>query len=151
MAKGRKTSKLQIGHRERQAAALKLRKSGLTYDDIAEQLGYSNRGAAFRAVMGAIERITDEPARELVRLECERLDALQAALWQKAVSGNEKAVDKVLRIMERRARLLGLDKPAKIAPTDPEGVAPYEGFTDEEKAARIQALLNKAIERSGHE
>lgn len=46
---------------------------------------------------------------EALALELQRLDALQAALWNEAASGNVAAVDRVLRIMERRARLLNLD------------------------------------------
>lgn len=45
---------------------------------------------------------------ELPRLELDRLDALQAALWPKAVAGDMAAAVVVLRIIERRARVLGL-------------------------------------------
>lgn len=31
------------------------------------------------------------------------------------------AIDRLLKIQERRSKLLGLDKPTKIAPTDPDG------------------------------
>ena len=41
-------------------------------------------------------------------LEASRLDALQAALWQDAVDGNTQAVQTVLKIMDQRAKLLGL-------------------------------------------
>lgn len=43
-------------------------------------------------------------------LELTRLDALQTALWEKAMNGDVKAALGVLRIIERRSRLLGLDK-----------------------------------------
>jgi hypothetical protein len=39
-----------------------------------------------------------------------RLDALFRAHWQAAVSGDVKATDICLRILERYARSLGLDK-----------------------------------------
>jgi hypothetical protein len=35
-------------------------------------------------------------------------------VWTKALNGDVRAVDSVLRIMERRAKLLGLDAPTKI-------------------------------------
>jgi hypothetical protein len=34
-------------------------------------------------------------------------------LWPQVAKGNQGAVDRVLRIMERRAKLLGLDAPTK--------------------------------------
>ena len=47
-------------------------------------------------------------------MELERLSALDAAHWDKAMQGNGEATDRVLRIMERRAKLLGLDAPIKV-------------------------------------
>lgn len=44
-------------------------------------------------------------------LELLRLDELQSGLWDRAVSGDVKAVNAVLRIIEQRSRLLGLDRP----------------------------------------
>ena len=35
------------------------------------------------------------------------------------------AIDRAIKLMERRARLLGLDAPTKMAPTNPEGDKPY--------------------------
>jgi hypothetical protein len=39
---------------------------------------------------------------------------MQAALWERAIEERDcKAIDRILRIMERRARLLGLDQPER--------------------------------------
>lgn len=35
------------------------------------------------------------------------------------------AIDRAIKLMERRARLLGLDAPTKMAPTTPDGDKPY--------------------------
>ena len=42
------------------------------------------------------------------RLEVDRLDALQAALWPTALAGDTAAATIVLRIIEQRARVLGM-------------------------------------------
>jgi len=47
-------------------------------------------------------------------LELLRLDELLNALWDTAIAGDLKAVDRVLKVMERRAKLLGLDAPFEI-------------------------------------
>lgn len=54
-----------------------------------------------------------------------------------------------LKIKARKHAVLGIDKPAKIAPTTPDGEAPYDplGLTDEERAARVAALLDAARTR----
>ena len=49
-------------------------------------------------------------------LELARLDALQASLWDRAEAGDVKAVNAVLRIIDQRSRLLGLDKPGDTNP-----------------------------------
>lgn len=47
---------------------------------------------------------------------------LLAAIWKEAVEGGDlKAVDRILKIMERRAKLLGLDAPTKVAATTASG------------------------------
>jgi hypothetical protein len=72
-------------------------------------VGYSHRGTARKAVHKALgERIT-EGADGLRRLELARLDALQAAVWDKALAADTAAVNTVLRIIEQRTRMLSLD------------------------------------------
>lgn len=56
-----------------------------------------------------------ESADALIELEMQRLDLLQSAVWSKAVAGDTFAVASVLRIMERRARLAGIDAPVKAS------------------------------------
>ena len=58
-----------------------------------------------------------EPAEAVRKIELDRLDALQRSLWPAALKGDLRdlpAVDRVLAVMGRRARLLGLDAPATI-------------------------------------
>jgi len=95
---------------ERHLQALELRKAGVTYEVIAGQLGYANASGARKAVVSALKATLREPAAELRELELARLDAMLLPLWRPVQAGDEKAVDRALRIMERRARLLGLDR-----------------------------------------
>ena len=108
------TSPRRLTAAERQRQALELRKAGVTFETIATQLGYRNRSGAYKAVMSALRRTLQEPADEVRRLELERLDALLLALWSQARQGHQGAIDRCLKIAERRAKLLGLDAPAQI-------------------------------------
>lgn len=98
---------------ERQRKALELRKGGATYEQIAKSLGLADKSNARQDVQAAILAIIEEPAKEVLRLELDRCDAMLLGLWQKAKSGDGAAVDRVLRIMDRRACYLGLDAPKK--------------------------------------
>jgi hypothetical protein len=53
---------------------------------------------------------------ELRRLEIDRLDVLQAALWPQAMAGDTAAACVVLRIIEQRTRLLGLGREHRPGP-----------------------------------
>jgi hypothetical protein len=88
--------------------ALKLRKLRYSYDEIAKKVGYANRGGAYKAVQKALRDITREPAEELLALELETLDLMQKAFAARLLKGDEFAVDRVLRIMEARAKYTGL-------------------------------------------
>jgi len=101
--------------RKREADALNLRLAGATYDAIAKQIGLASPGAAQKAFERSLERLAPVKDREEARaLEAARLDRMQIAHWQKAVSGDPGATETVLRIMARRARLLGLDAPVDV-------------------------------------
>lgn len=102
---------------ERRRKAVEMRLSGLDWQTIADKLKYASRGAANKDVSRAVDLLTREvvtAAAELRDLELLRLDRLQAAMWRDAMNGDDKAVRAILRIMDRRARLLGLDTPKTI-------------------------------------
>lgn len=96
---------------ERRRKALELRKAGANYDQIATQLGYGNKGNAWRDVQFAIRDWYREPAQDVLAIELQRLDVMLLGLWSKAKAGNVQAVDRVLRIQERRSAYEGLDAP----------------------------------------
>jgi hypothetical protein len=115
---GNKTNGKAITAAERQAKALEMRKGGATFAVIAARLGFKGPQGAHETVSKAIALIPREAADELRAMEVERLDAMLAGLYARACKGDEAAIDRVLRIMERRARFLGLDLPP-AEPTKP--------------------------------
>lgn len=96
---------------DRQRQCVELRKAGMGYQEIADQLGYKDASGAYRAVRSALKAAVREPARELIALEVARLDDMLKGIWVEARKGNVSKLDRVLKIMERRATLLGLDAP----------------------------------------
>lgn len=112
--------------------AVELRKAGASYAQIADALGLASASSAYRNVMRALARNQSEEVEELRMIEGARLDRMQQSLWHNAVRGDLPTVDRVLRIMERRARLFGLDAPQKVAVS-----------TSDEMDAQIELLLTE--------
>lgn len=108
---------LEIQHRRDQA--LKLRTQGMSYRDIASRLGISV-AMAHRDVSEALAAIPKHSAEELRRSEQALLDELQAVLMAQvhdpasSRTTQRKAVETLVRVSERRAKLLGLDAPARM-------------------------------------
>lgn len=129
MARRNATSAAKINVAIRRREALKLRLAGMTFDEMGARLNCS-APYAYRMVIAELESVADdakENTAPLRELEARRLDAVQEAIWAKVAGGDLDAVDRFVRISARRAALLGLDRPTKIAPTSPDGSAPYEG------------------------
>ena len=110
---GRKTSPETAEAKVRAAKALELRMEGKTFEAIAVEAGYNSKQAAYDAVKRALDSITREPAQELIKLDLERLDVLWQIQYLTAQSGDVQAMAACMKIMERRAKLLGLDAPVK--------------------------------------
>lgn len=98
----------------KEAEVVKLRRGGLTWDMIAERVGYKFPSAAHAAYQRAAERIVVEDIQAIRQVEADRLDMAQSAIWGKVLQGDNASIGSLLRIMERRAKLLGLDQPVRI-------------------------------------
>lgn len=99
--------------------ALKLRLQGLDFESIAQELG-CERSTACGYVKQALEELAEEGHENVVeirRLELARLDSMLHALQPAIKAGDTKSIDSALKIQDRRAKLLGLDK-EKAAPTN---------------------------------
>ena len=102
----------------RHLQALELRKAGATYQVIADQLGYASAKGAHKAVASALKATLREAGDDVRALELERLDAMLLALWRRVQNGDERAIDRALKIEERRAKRLGLDTPIRTVTLD---------------------------------
>jgi hypothetical protein len=116
---------------ERRTEVLKLRREGYTYKEIGQRIGISSQMAhkVVRKELTRLWNLTDEEATSLRQLELDRLEELQTFVHPQAKEGSLKAVETLLKIAERRSRLLGLDAVTKVQvqndllPTDQELVA----------------------------
>lgn len=93
----------------RRVRAVELLASGCTYQQVADQLGYTSRGTAHNIVTKALREQTAEAVGSLRGLENARLDALQLALWDAAMTGDVRAAVGIVKIVQARVRLKGLE------------------------------------------
>lgn len=105
---------------EKRKRALALREANLSYEEIAQAMGWKHRETARRFVERALKATYQEPADEVRRLELRRLDRLARDWWPLAIARKDKktgeelppdpeALDRLMKLMDRRAKLLGLD------------------------------------------
>ena len=109
----------------KQTQALALRAHGHNYRAIGKTLE-CNASTAMRLVQSAMaeerEHISTAKA-DYVEMELHRLDTYLQAIAKKVQGGDPRCVETALRIGERRAKLLGLDAPAKLEASGPGGSA----------------------------
>lgn len=132
-----------------EAQVYHLRKSGMSFLDIAERLAISSAEAiaAFRryTVTLAASYSLDE-RQALVQLELERLNDLQAAVWAPATAGDRASIETALKIMAHRSKLLQLDA---VTPVDNQQVqnilvvgGDQETFLEALRAGRKKAVTS---------
>ena len=130
---------------EKERKVLEFRRGGLTFDLIAERLGYASASGAHKAYLSACNRIVYEDVVEVRKSEMDRLDIAQAAIWGDLTDTQNtdantrgRLVLALIKIMERRARLLGLDMPTKAQVE----VSVYDRDTIDDEVKRLVAILN---------
>jgi DNA-binding transcriptional MerR regulator len=111
--KGKLTARV-LERNEKIFQALELRKAGLQFNEIAEIMGEKYSQTVRDWVEKALKAHMEEPAEEVRQLEISRLDTMLEALWEKVLGGDPFAIDRCLKIMDRRAAYLGLDAPKQV-------------------------------------
>lgn len=133
--------------RARRAQAMRLRKDGATYEQIAEVAGYSSRSGAYSAVMRGLRQTEVEAIQDLRALEASRLDADEMALRtiianpQTATRHRIQAIDTRLRLTATRARLFGLNHA--------DGIAERALQLEADKVRLMAVALGRALDAAG--
>ena len=102
----------KIEHELKLNKAIKMRVEGISPTDIAEQLDFDSveqmKGMISRRIASDVRKSNEEARDE----DLKRLDDMHHALWETAMTGDNRAMQTLLRIMEMRMRLMGLDQVA---------------------------------------
>ena len=132
----------------RGARALELAVAGVPYAQITKELGYRSSGAVSKAMWKTIDRRTADAVDAYRERELQRLDALERAHWATALAGSTKAAEVVLSVIEKRIRLLALDRAGTQASVPTEVIDPaFWAHVREAHGGKMQAYLE--AHRSG--
>lgn len=115
--KPNRTSPAKARKLEMQAKALELRRGGAGFVEIGLKLGVG-KSTAHRLVEASMVDARAQISASVDEMradEIARLDGMLAKLYPKAAEGDVNAIDRVIKIGERRAKLLGLDAPVRVA------------------------------------
>jgi hypothetical protein len=158
---------------ERDVRIFKMKQAGVPSHEIGRRFGLSTQtvNAAVRRQLEKLNREALMAYPEVLRMELERLDSLQQAVWPmtqhrkiKLDDGSEvqvepdlKAIQQVLAIMDRRSRLLGMeqtnvnlviDKPepqrAVLAGATENQAAKVDAFNPETEARQLLELMGSS-------
>ena len=118
---------------ERQRLIMRYRRQGMTVSEIAESLDTTHSQVS-NALESAYRALHAEDEATVARqVDLERLDELHSAYWAAAKEGDIKAADFILKTMDRRAKMLGIDAPIQ---TQTDGMLQI-GWIDEYNFAEV--------------
>jgi hypothetical protein len=102
-----------------EAAAVQLRAKRYSYREIAAELHVSVTGAykAVKRGLAKVRRVVTHEAENLVAMELESLDMAAKAIKVMVAGGDLDAVDRWLKLHDRRKALLGIAPAATVAVT----------------------------------
>src|ERR1700692_4234089 len=106
-------ARLRIRERERQALELWLR--GTTCQQIADSgIGIMTASGVGKAVKRVLRAIPEKAAHEARHAMAERLQRMRFKAWEAAKANPVGALNTLIKIEEREAKLFGLDRPTKV-------------------------------------
>ena len=128
---------------EKERQVVQYRQGGATFDAIAKKLGYADESGARAAFKRAMERMRDDALNaEMRELHRQRLEVALTAIWPDVVKGDLEAIKVMLKILERDAKLYGIDAPVK---TEME-VTTYDGDLLRQRTREIVEAIREIRE-----
>jgi hypothetical protein len=153
--RGGRASAAAIERTGRERKAIALRQQGLSFDEIAGELGYRDRSGARKAVERGLSRWMRETDEELRARELERTELIIDRLWPliNCEAPDLKALDRLLKTMDHRAKITGLYGKRAAPPDTYAGAPDRAAETKAQLVVRYKELIEKmyvAVVESGY-
>lgn len=145
------TSPKEIELQKKRAEALDYRQQGHTFEAIGEAMGV-DKSTAHNWVVQALDELIHEPAKKVLAMELERLNAYQASLATEAAKGDIPTIDASMRVMDRRARYLGLypDQKRSASVSVEQGIGGANGHDPAKPDARVSGIRVTFVQPVGN-
>jgi hypothetical protein len=125
---------------DREMKVWQYRVAGATFDQIAKKLDYADESGARAAFKRYVNRTKDEALTNEIRdLHKERLEVALLAIWPDVEKGDLDAIKVMLKILERDAKMFGVDMPVK---TEVE-VTTYDGNLLRQRTREIVTAIRE--------
>ncbi len=129
---------------QRRDNTIRLVRSGMSYRKVVEALDKlgikSSTATVTRDLKALYKEYRDQSltsVEDVMTRDLERLDDLMGAVWFSAKGGNLKAMDRAIRLIEQRARILGYEE---ISIREHSATSKVGDLTPEEEAMLLGAL-----------
>lgn len=99
---------------QRRMLALELRRAGASVEQIARRMGYPSMQAVHDDLSLMYAEVLCTPVEESRALDVLRMDRLIMGIWGDARAGGLAAVDRVIKLVDVRAKLLGTYAPVQV-------------------------------------
>jgi hypothetical protein len=133
-------NKVAEATRLRDARAVELYSTGMSWQMVADAIGLKTASAARRAALRSLDRVENESAEQMRRFEAAHLDRLQRVLLGKLNTASTRdtvaIANSLINLSARRSRMLGLDRPFELEVS--------KGASEAEFAVVAEALLRRA-------
>ena len=134
----------------RREKAVKLKVSGWAYRDIAAHLKCSVGTVCsdINAVLDRVKETADDRARRERAMSLARLDVATKGIWPSVENGDLEAVDRLVKLEARRAKVEGLDAPQGFELGGP-GWAPIAIDARSQLLERLAGLIDREAQPGG--
>lgn len=97
--------------------ALELRAAGFNYRQIGEDMGLGTSRAR-AIIVQALREHASEAVEDMRLIDGDRIEQVIGGIWERCLQGDLRAIDRLVLLLERKAKLFGLDQPVEINVTE---------------------------------
>lgn len=147
-----KSTPRKIKIMRRQTQAFELRLAGATFQQIADQMNYKSRQAAYNAYSAGLNMIVKQPAEESLQVHRERLNRLFLAYYPQAKKGLIGAGNMCIKVLQEISKIEGHYAPERFefdATTEFRRMMVQLGLTDDD--IRSDPLIHSLFTAAGVE
>lgn len=129
----------------RRAQAIELRRSGADVESIARKLRYNSIAACEQDINRAYSQVMRTSIEESRALDLLRIDRMIQSVWPDARDGMVTAIDRVIKLIDMRAKLIGTYAPVQVEQVTMDAI--------EQEIKRLESEVGtaarKAIKKAG--